>query len=74
MKNKERNKKKLDVKRVIRNNAYMLGVIMKTCPSVPIISLLVSVMGALNAFFSIRTFLNTLLMRCRMAKNSKASF
>ncbi len=51
MKSNKKNKKKIDIKRIIRNNAYMLGLIIKACPAVPVISLFVSVMGALNAFF-----------------------
>ena len=49
--NKEQKKKKrINWKRTLQNNAYMLGLIFKACPGVPILGLISSVLGAIHSF------------------------
>ena len=43
-------KKKINWKRTFKNNGYMLGLIIKACPGVLILSLISVVLGAVNSF------------------------
>lgn len=49
MKNLEK-KKKIDWKKTIKNNGYMLGFITKVCPGVLIIGIIVTIFNAVNSF------------------------
>ena len=46
----KKGKKKIDLKRTLKNNAYMLGFIAKACPSLLILPLISTVLGAVNSF------------------------
>ncbi len=48
--NKKKVKQKINWKRTFSNNGYMLGLIIKACPGVPLISLVATVLGAINTF------------------------
>ena len=43
-------KKKIDWKRTFKNNGYMLGLIIKACPGVPILALIATVLGSVHSF------------------------
>lgn len=47
---KNNRKNKIDWKRTLKNNGYMLGLIVKACPGVLILSLISTVLGAINSF------------------------
>ena len=47
---KEQKKKRINWKRTFKNNGYMLGLIFKACPGVLILSLISTVLGAVNSF------------------------
>ena len=49
-KEKEQKKKKIDWKRTFKNNGYMLGLIIKACPGVPILALISTVLGSVHSF------------------------
>ena len=49
-KEKEQKKKRINWKRTFKNNGYMLGLIFKACPGVLILSLISTVLGAVNSF------------------------
>ena len=49
-KEKKQKKKRIDWKRTFKNNAYMLGLIFKACPGVPILTLIYTVLSAVNSF------------------------
>ncbi len=53
---KKKEKKRIDWKRTFKNNGYMLSLIIKACPGVPILALFNTVLGAVNSFF-INTYL-----------------
>ena len=53
---KKKEKKQIDWKRTFKNNGYMLSLIIKACPGVPILALITTVLGAFNSFF-INTYL-----------------
>lgn len=46
---KQKNKK-IDWKRTLKNNGYMLGLIIKACPGVPILALISTVLGSVHSF------------------------
>ena len=50
MKKDKQKKKKTDWKRTFKNNGYMLRLIIKACPGVLILSLVSTVLGAINSF------------------------
>ena len=50
MKKTNNKKKKINWKRTFKNNGYMLGLIIKACPGVLILSLISVVLGAVNSF------------------------
>ena len=50
MKKEKEQKKKINWKRTFKNNAYMLRLIFKACPAVPILVLIAAVLGAVNSF------------------------
>ena len=45
-----KDRKKIDWKRTFKNNGYMLGLIIKACPGVPILALISTVLGAVHSF------------------------
>jgi len=45
-----KDKKKINWKRTFKNNGYMLGLIIKACPGVPILALISTVFGAVHSF------------------------
>ena len=47
---KNNRKKKINWKRTFKNNGYMLGLIIKACPGVPILALISTVLGAVHSF------------------------
>ena len=47
---KEQKNKRINWKRTFKNNAYMLGLIVKACPGVPILALISTVLGAVHSF------------------------
>lgn len=47
---KNNSKKKINWKRTLKNNGYMLGLILKACPGVLILSLVSVVLGAIHSF------------------------
>lgn len=49
-KEQKQKKKKIDWKRTFKNNGYMLGLIIKACPGVPILALISTVLGAVHSF------------------------
>lgn len=49
-KEQKQKKKKIDWKRTFKNNGYMLGLIIKACPSVPILALISTVLGSVHSF------------------------
>lgn len=56
MKKEKEKKQRIDWRRTLRNNAYMLGLIIKVCPGVFRISMIWTVVGAVHSFF-INTYL-----------------
>ena len=46
---KNKKKNKINWRRTFKNNGYMLGLILKACPSVLILSLISTVLGAVNS-------------------------
>lgn len=56
MKKEKEKKRRIDWRRTLRNNAYILGLIIKVCPGVFRISMLWTVVGAVHSFF-INTYL-----------------
>ncbi len=50
MKKDKQKKKKTDWKRTFKNNGYMLGLVIKACPGVLILSLVSTILGAVNSF------------------------
>lgn len=49
-KEQKQKKKKIDWKRTFKNNGYMLGLIIKACPGVPILALIATVLGSVHSF------------------------
>ena len=49
-KGKEQKKKRIDWRRTFKNNGYMLGLIIKACPGVPILALISTVLGSVHSF------------------------
>ena len=49
-KEKEQKKKRIDWKRTFKNNGYMLGLIIKACPGVPILALISTVLDSVHSF------------------------
>ena len=49
-KEQKQKKKKIDWKRTFKNNGYMLGLIIKACPGVPILALISTVLGSVHSF------------------------
>lgn len=49
-KEKEQKKKKIDWKRMFKNNGYMLGLIVKACPGVLIFTFISTVLGSVHSF------------------------
>ncbi len=47
---KEQKKKRIDWKRTFKNNGYMLRLIFKACPAVPILVFIHAIIGAVNGF------------------------
>lgn len=47
---KKYQKKNTNLKRTLKNNVYMLGLIIKACPGVPILALFSTLIGSLNSF------------------------
>ena len=47
---KEQKNKRINWKRTFKNNGYMLGLIIKACPGVPILALISTVLGAVHSF------------------------
>ena len=47
---KNNRKKKINWKRTFKNNGYMLGLIIKACPGVPILALISTVLGSIHSF------------------------
>ena len=43
-------KKRINWKRTFKNNSYMLGLIIKACPGVPILALISTVLGSVHSF------------------------
>ncbi|MBQ9162090.1 MAG: ABC transporter ATP-binding protein [Clostridia bacterium] len=58
MKKKNKDKKKINWGRALKNNSYMLGLIAKACPGVLIVTFVSAVLGAINSFL-----LNTYLYK-----------
>ncbi len=56
MKKEKKKKQRIDWRRTLRNNAYMLGMIIKVCPGVFWLSMVWTVVGAVHSFF-INTYL-----------------
>ena len=50
MKKEKEQKKRIDWKRTLKNNGYMLGLIAKACPAVLILNLIATVIGAIHSF------------------------
>ena len=50
MKNKRSPKKRINWKRTFKNNGYMLCLIIKACPGVPILALISTVLGSVHSF------------------------
>ena len=46
----EKEQKKINWKRTFKNNGYMLGLIIKACPGVPILALTSTVLGSIHSF------------------------
>ena len=49
-KEQKQKKKLIDWKRTFKNNGYMLGLIIKACPGVPILALISTVLGSAHSF------------------------
>ena len=49
-KEQKQKKKRINWKRTLKNNGYMLGLIIKACPGVPILALISTLLGAVNSF------------------------
>jgi len=49
-KEQKQKKKRIDWKRTFKNNGYMLGLIIKACPGVPILALISTVLGSVHSF------------------------
>ena len=49
-KEQKKKKKRIDWKRTFKNNGYMLGLIIKACPGVPILALISTVLGSVHSF------------------------
>ncbi len=49
-KERKQKKKRINWKRTLQNNVYMLRLIVKACPGVPILALLCTVLGAVQSF------------------------
>lgn len=49
-KEQKQKKKRIDWKRTFKNNGYMLGLIIKACPGVPILALVSTVFGSVHSF------------------------
>lgn len=49
-KEQKQKKKRINWKRTLRNNGYMLGLIIKACPGVPILALISTLLGAVDSF------------------------
>ena len=49
-KEQKQKKKRIDWKRTFKNNGYMLGLIIKACPGVPILALISTVLGSAHSF------------------------
>ena len=49
-KEQKQKKKRIDWKRTFKNNGYMLGLIVKACPGVPILALISTVLGSAHSF------------------------
>ena len=49
-KEQKQKKKRIDWKRTFKNNGYMLGLIIKACPGVPILALIATVLGSVHSF------------------------
>ena len=49
-KEQKQKKKRIDWKRTFQNNGYMLGLIIKACPGVPILALITTVLGSVHSF------------------------
>lgn len=49
-KEQKQKKKRIDWKRAFKNNGYMLGLIIKACPGVPILALISTVLGSAHSF------------------------
>lgn len=49
-KEQKQKKKRIDWKRTFKNNGYMLGLIIKACPIVPILALISTVLGSAHSF------------------------
>jgi len=49
-KEQKKKKKRIDWKRTFKNNGYMLGLIIKACPGVPILALIATVLGSVHSF------------------------
>ena len=47
---KKGKKKRIDWKRTFKNNGYVLGLIIKACPGVPILALISTVLGSVHSF------------------------
>ena len=49
-KKKEQNRKRINWKRTFKNNGYMLALIIKACPGVPILALIATMLGSVHSF------------------------
>lgn len=52
----QKDKKKINWKRTFENNGYMMGIIFKACPGVPILSLISTILGSIY-WFLLNTYL-----------------
>ena len=50
MKKEKQKKQRINWKRTFKNNGYMLGLIIKACPGVPILALISTVLSAVHSF------------------------
>ena len=50
MKKTKEKKKKINWRRTFKNNAYMVGLIVKACPGVPILALIATLLSAVDSF------------------------
>ena len=63
-KEQKQKKKRINWKRTLKNNGYMLGLIIKACPGVPILALISTLLGAVNSFLLNTYLYQYALLQC----------